>query len=47
MEENAYLKKNVAHNNKELIKLGFNVVFIPRCLVRAVQDDISTKNVPI
>ena len=29
------------------IYLVKNVVFIPRCLVKAVQDDISAKTVPI
>ena len=42
---------NTAHNNKELIKLGFSaivvLVFIPKYLVKAVKDDISTNTVPI
>ena len=29
------------------IYLVLNVVFVPRCLVKAVQDDISAKYVPI
>ena len=39
--------KNTALYNKELLKIGLNVVLIPRYHVNAFQCDISAKTVPI
>ena len=37
-----------SHNNRELLKLSFNptLIFIPKCIVIAIHDDISAKTVP-